>query len=178
MTYKIYNDGSIKLTARCLRSKNLVFAPRFGITLEMPKKYSNVEYYGLGERENTSDFMEHAMLGVYRLDVKDMHEEYIRPQESSMRSMTRWARLSDDHGNGLMFTSLGNRMTFSADHYTSQQCAKASHIEDLQECNTTFLHFDSYGLGAGSNACGPPPAKEHRRSKLTGEEITLLIKPL
>lgn len=178
MTYKIYNDGSIKLSARCLRSKNLVFAPRFGITLEMPKKYSNVEYYGLGERENTSDFKEHAMLGIYRLDVKDMHEEYIRPQESSMRTLTRWAKLTDNDGNGLMFTSLGDRMTFSADHYTSQQCAKATHIEDLKECNTTFLHFDSYVLGAGSNACGPPPTKAHRRSKLGGEEITLLIKPI
>lgn len=177
VTYEVYNDGAVKVSAECTKSKNLIFAPRFGLTLEMPKVYSNVEYYGMGDSVNAPDFCEHAMLGIYKTKVADMHEEYIKPQESSMRSGVRWAKLTDDDGNGLMFLSLNGRMTFSADHYTSQQCAKAQHIEELQECNTTFLHFDSYHLGVGSNACGPIPTKDYKKSKLTGEKITLLVKP-
>ena len=177
VTYEVYNDGAVKVSAECTKSKNLIFAPRFGLTLEMPKVYSNVEYYGMGDSVNAPDFCEHAMLGIYKTKVADMHEEYIKPQESSMRSGVRWAKLTDDDGNGLMFLSLNGRMTFSADHYTSQQCAKAQHIEELQECNTTFLHFDSYHLGVGSNACGPIPTKDYKKSKLTGEKITLLVTP-
>ena len=70
--------------------------------------------------------------------------------------------------------SLGG-MVFSADHYSSRQCAKARHNEELQECNTTYLHFDSYMLGAGSNACGPVPSKSNKRSTLKGEHIRLLV---
>ena len=176
-TYEIYNDGAIKVNAECTKSMCLPNAPRFGLTLEMPKKYSNVEYYGMGNSVNLSDFCEHAMLGIYKSKVADMHEDYVRPQESSMRTGVRWAKVTDDDGKGLMFLSLDGRMTFSADHYTSQQCAKAEHMEDLQECNTTFLHFDSYHLGAGSNACGPFPTKGHKKSSFAGEKITLLVTP-
>lgn len=177
ITYEIYNDGAVKVSAECTKSMRLPNAPRFGLTLEMPKKYSNVEYYGMGDSVNLSDFCEHAMLGIYKSKVADMHEDYVRPQESSMRTGVRWAKVTDDDGKGLMFLSLDGRMTFSADHYTSQQCAKAEHMEDLQECNTTFLHFDSYHLGAGSNACGPTPTKEHKKSSLAGEKITLIVTP-
>lgn len=177
MEYRIFNDGSVKLTAKCNKSKNLIFAPRFGVTLEMPKEFDNVEYFGRGERENLSDFKEHALMGIYNLKVCDMHEDYIKPQESSQRSDVRYAKLSNADGKGLKFVSLGAPITFGADHFTSSQCAKAMHKEELQECNTTFLHFDSYQLGVGSNSCGPVPSKEYKRSKLTGEEVAILIKP-
>ena len=178
MTYKIYNDGTIKLSVVCNRSKCFVVAPRFGITLEMPKKYENVEYFGMGDKVNTDDYLEHTALGIYKMNVADMHENYIHPQESSMRSNTRWAKLTDENGNGLLFSALGKTMTFSADHYTSQQCAKASHIEDLKECDTTCVHLDSYMLGAGSNACGPLPSSPYKRSSVKGEALTLLIQPI
>ena len=141
----------------------------------MPRSFDNVEYYGYGDRESTSDFDYHTMLGIYSMKVDDMHEDYIRPQESSMRSNTRWAKLTDENGRGLKFTSLDDRMSFSADHYTSYQCAKAAHIEQLQKADTTCLHFDSYMLGAGSNACGPKPSRPYFKSKLNGEKIHLLV---
>lgn len=173
--YFIYNDGTLEITATCNKSKNFRYALRFGLTLEMPRSFDNVEYYGYGDRESTSDFDYHTMLGIYSMKVDDMHEDYIRPQESSMRSNTRWAKLTDENGRGLKFTSLDDRMSFSADHYTSYQCAKAAHIEQLQKADTTCLHFDSYMLGAGSNACGPRPSKPYYKSKLNGEKIHLLV---
>lgn len=178
VSYEVYNDGAVLVNVKCNSSANLFYAPRFGLTLEMPKAYSNAEYYGFGDSVNASDFCEHAVLGIYKTKVCDMHEKYIKPQESSMRTGVRWAKVTDDDGKGLMFTSIGGRMTFSADCYTSQQCAKANHNEELQDCNTTFLHFDSYHLGAGSNACGPTPTKEHKLSKLTGQTLTLLVNPV
>lgn len=175
ITYSVYKNGSLEIEAECTHSKNFIFAPRFGLTLEMPKAFDEVEYYGLGDKPNLSDYKEHALLGIYKSKVADMHEAYIKPQESSMRSDTLWASVTNAEGEELRFTCLNGRMVFSADHYSSRQCAKARHNEELQECNTTYLHFDSYMLGAGSNACGPVPSKSNKRSTLKGEHIRLLV---
>lgn len=178
VTYEIYGDGSVLVNAKCTNSINIRFAPRFGLTLEMPRAFSNVEYYGMGDGPNVSDYLEHTLLGIYNSTVADMHEQYIKPQASSMRTGVRWARVTDDDGCGLLFTSVNDRVTFSADHYTPQQCAKANHIEELQDCNTTFLSFDSYHLGAGSNACGPVPSKEYKCNSLKGQNVSILVTPI
>lgn len=178
VTYEIYGDGSVLVNAKCTDSINIRFAPRFGLTLEMPRAFSNVEYYGMGDGPNVSDYLEHTLLGIYNSTVADMHEQYIKPQASSMRTGVRWARVTDDDGCGLLFTSVDGRVTFSADHYTPQQCAKANHIEELQDCNTTFLGFDSYHLGAGSNACGPVPSKEYKCNNLKGQNVSILVTPV
>ncbi|WP_178667496.1 glycoside hydrolase family 2 TIM barrel-domain containing protein [uncultured Eubacterium sp.] len=178
VTYEIYGDGSVLVNAKCTDSVSIRFAPRFGLTLEMPRAFSNVEYYGMGDAPNVSDYLEHTLLGIYTSTVADMHEEYIKPQASSMRTGVRWARVTDDDGCGLLFTSVNDRVTFSADHYTPQQCAKANHIEELQDCNTTFLSFDSYHLGAGSNACGPVPSKEYKCNSLKGQNVSILVTPI
>lgn len=177
MEYRIYSNGCIAVSSKVLKSKKINFFPRFALTFEMPSAYDNVEYFGNGDKPNTDDFKEHAMLGVYRCKVDDMREKYIKPQEASMRTGVRYAKVTDDNGAGLVFAAQNMPFVFSADHFTSQQCAKAKHQEDLKICDTTYLHFDSYMLGAGSNACGPKPEKEYRKSSLQGEEISILIYP-
>lgn len=176
--YRIFASGELSVMLKCTGSKVIPYAPRFGLTLEMPSEFENVEYYGFGERQNLSDFKEHAMLGIYKSRVDDMRERYIKPQDSSMRTGVRWARITNESCKGLCFTSIGKPTTFSADCFTSQQCAKAMHQEDLQLCNTTMLHFDSYMLGAGSNSCGPRPQNEHKKNSLKGEALQILITPI
>lgn len=178
ITYTISNDGSIRVDLACNKSKNILNAPRFGLILEMPKQFDNVKYFGRGDRPNTSDFKEHALMGEYSMKVDDMRERYIKPQESSMRTDVRWAEITNDEGNGFRFVPQGKAMTFGADHFTSQQCAKAMHQEDLKICDTTMVHLDGYMLGAGSNACGPVPTGEHRLNNLNNQFISVLVQPI
>lgn len=93
-----------------------------------------------------------------------------------MRCDVSYFEITDDNGAGLRFD--GTNMIFSADHFTSQQCAKAAHQEDLKICDTTCVHIDSYMLGAGSNACGPIPEKEHRIKNVKGQELSFLVTPI
>ena len=147
--------------------------------LEMPKKYDNVKYFGLGDSVNLPDFKQHAVLGVYESRVDDLREKHIKPQDASFRGEVRYAQITDDNGVGLRFTALGDMpFIFSADHFTSQQCAKAMHQEDLKILDTTCVHIDSYVLGAGSNACGPPPTDENRLNTLKGQRLSFLITPI
>jgi hypothetical protein len=117
------------------------------------------------------------MLGEYSMKVDDMREKYIKPQESSMRSGVRWVEITDEGGAGLLFVGQNSLMSFGADHFTSQQCAKARHQEDLKQCDTTVVHLDSYMLGAGSGACGPAPSSDYYINSPKGKEVTVLVIP-
>ncbi len=178
ITYTIFGNGCIQANVLCTDSKRIVHCPRFALTFEMNREFDTVEYFGLGERESLADFKEHAMLGKYKCKVCDLSEKYIKPQESSMRYDTRYFDIVNKNGIGLEFTAQGKTFSFSADHFTSYQCAKAKHQEDLDSFNTTVIHIDSYMLGTGSNSCGPMPSKKYVKNNLKGEKLQFIIKPL
>lgn len=172
--YPTENDG-LDLRLQCKVAKPVPFLPRFGLTLKLPGKYKNVRYFGLGERQNLPDFQEHAVPGEYTCTVDEMREKYIKPQESSMRCGVRWAEVTDDSGHGYRFEMVDRLMIFAADRFTSQQCAAAMHQEDLSLQDFTFLHIDSYQLGAASGACGPFPTKAFRKNSAKGGETAVRI---
>ena len=178
ISYLLKVDGSMNIKVQCLNSKKIPFAPRFGLVLEMPREFENIRYFGRGDMPNLPDYKEHAMLGIYECKVDELREKYLKPQESSMRSEVRFAEVTNNDGKGLRFDFDEGQKIFSADHFTSQQCAKAAHQEDIKLCDTTCLHLDYYQLGAGSNACGPLPTKEYRLNTLKGREFSIFVEPI
>lgn len=179
LKYAVYGTGKIKVevqsNAPVRKIKNI---PRFGVVLEMPAQFQCVQYYGMGPMQSLSDFYLHCHTGIFETTVQNMHEDYIKPQESSGRTDTRWAQVTDENGYGLRFEAIETPFIFSADPYTSAMCAKAMHREELPASATTCVHLDTYALGAGSNACGPAPQKAHRLSGLEGRGFAFSIEPV
>lgn len=175
VNYKINSAGVIEVN---YSYSNIVFklVPRLGVHVEMPKEFHNVRYFGL-DKQSLSDFNAHAVFGTQNLDVADMHEKYIKPQESGMRYSTYWAEITNDDGNGFRFES-ENSFVFNANHYTVNQCAKARHLEDLREYDTTDVHVDGFMMGAGSNSCGPIPSEENRIFHVSHYENSFTVTPL
>ena len=165
LTYTVYRTGKVRLDVLCLRpNRRLRHLPRYGVVMEMPSAFDQVRYYGMGPYPNLSDYNLHCHTGIFETAVATMHEDYIKPQESSARTDTRWAQVTDRQGFGLRFDAIDAPMIFAADPYTSQRCAKARHREELTAGGTTCIHLDQYQLGAGSNACGPVPRHGHTRN--------------
>ena len=165
LTYTVYRTGKVRLDVLCLRpNRRLRHLPRYGVVMEMPSAFDQVRYYGMGPYPNLSDYILHCHTGIFETAVATMHEDYIKPQESSARTDTRWAQVTDRQGFGLRFDAIDAPMIFAADPYTSQRCAKARHREELTAGGTTCIHLDQYQLGAGSNACGPVPRHGHTRN--------------
>lgn len=159
--YTVLLDGRILVDTTLDYVKGIRNLPRYGMVLEMPKEFNQVCYFGMGDEQSLSDFNAHVALGVYQSRVADMHEKYIRPQESGMRSECRWAEVTNEAGVGLRFDYLDRHFVFNANHYTVQQLAQCGHIEDVKEYDTTNVHIDGFMMGAGSNSCGQKPTKEH-----------------
>lgn len=178
ITLTIYKTGKIRVKVASASGCHVIYLPRFGAVLEMPRKYENVSYFGLGPLHNLCDFNAHCHSGIFDLSVSEMCERYIKPQESSMRTDTRWAQVTDNDGFGLRFEAIKAPFTFGADNFTSSICAKAPHSEELHDCNTTCVHIDGFMMGAGSNSCGPIPSKESRIGTLSGKEFEFSIEPV
>ena len=78
---------------------------------------------------------------------------------------------------GLRFES-EEPFTFNANHFNAQQCAKATHKEDLSEYETTVVHIDGFEMGAGSNSCGPTPTAQHKKANVRRYKGSFKIKPI
>ena len=152
------------------------FVPRLGMLVEMPENFSNITYFGC-DSESLSDFHEHAAVRRVSTTVDEMHVRYIKPQESGMRYNTFYAEVTDDSGTGFRIESK-KPFVFNANRYNAEQCAKATHKEDLPQFKTTNVQIDSYMLGAGSNACGPIPTKEHRKLFVWSHTGSFIVTPL
>ena len=129
--------------------------PRFGLTLEMPKEFRNIEYFGMGPDENLSDLYAQSMVGIYETTVDDMYEPYIRPQDSGNRTLVRYLAVSDAEGNGLKFEFEDNYFNFNARPYSQLLLQNAKHREDLHDENTVVVNIDGFTRGTGTASCGP-----------------------
>lgn len=176
--YTVYSNGEIKADYTCVSGAGTKLIPRLGVQLEMPEAFNKVKYYGLGDMVNLPDFREHTFTGIYDSSVSEMHENYIKPQESATRCDVRFAEITNDSGVGFRFEAIEKPFLFSANHYTPQQCAKAMHKEDLKDMATTCVNLDCEMMGAGSNACGPLPSLPYLIKKIKGKSLSFVIKPL
>lgn len=181
VTYTVKPDGviGVKASFKPLAYKRVATnMPRFGLTLEMPAIFNNIEYYGMGPVENLSDYYAQAIIGIYETTVTDMYEPYIRPQEHGNRCKIRYVKITDNEGCGLKFAYTGDYLTFNARHFSQKLLDEAKHIEDLHDENTTVVNIDGFTRGAGSESCGPDVLKKYHIDGTKGLEFSFTIIPV
>ncbi len=161
--YKIYANGLIKVEAKfdsIAKKRAAANLPRFGLTLEMPKEFKNIEYYGMGPDENLSDIYAQAIVGVYNTTVDEMHEPYIKPQDSGNRCAVRYLAVTDDDGNGIKFAYDDDYFNFNVRSFSQKLLQNAKHQEDLHDENTVVVNIDGFTRGTGTASCGPDVLKQ------------------
>ena len=153
-TYKICACGSVEVTST-LEPQRAELPPlaRFGVLFELANGFDKVQWYGQGDKENYPDMKLSTVLGYYEKDVKDMHEYYIRPQESGNRGDIRYAAVINNNGTGMLI--YGEQLNFQAHHYTQDQLVDCKHTWDIPQNAFTQVSVDGYITGIGSNSCGP-----------------------
>lgn len=181
IAYTVYSDGHIDVTVKVVKGLKMAFysdVVRVGVTLEMPKEFYNIEYYGLGERETFDDFNAHGKMGIFNERVRYMHERYIRPQESGNRSKVRYAKVTNIDGCGLVIVHKGEYLNFNANHYTCEHLMECSHMEDLTEQDTTNVQIDGLMRGVGSQICGQGPLKDAKPNISRPFEYSFTLIPI
>ena len=187
MTYTLTSDGAVIVREQMKPEGEAQMSEmfRFGMGIQMPKQYNQVEYYGRGPIETYSDRKDSEFLGIYKNKVQDEYYEYVRPQESGNHVDVRWFSVIDNSGKGLQFYS-NAPMEASALPYTTAQLddgpskdkAWGHHSGDLIPSGHTSVHIQKRQLGLGCvNSWGAWPRDEYR-VKFQEYDFTFAIKPL
>jgi beta-galactosidase len=172
MTYTLTGQGEVIIREQLTADKDAKISPmfRYGLQLQMPKKYNTVDYYGRGPVENYIDRNSSEFIGHYINKVSDEYFPYIRPQESGNHTDVRWFRVVDGEGRGLEFYSDGP-MEVSALHFLTEDLDDGPHKDkkwgrhsgDLQERPLTQVHLQQRQFGLGCvNSWGAWPRGEYQ----------------
>lgn len=165
VVYTVHSSGLVNV--ECILNKG-VFGPleiqRFGVTVELPKVFSNIEFYGRGsdeKMENICDLNSHATIGIYKTTVENMHEPYVMPQDNGNCGGVKYLKLSNADGN--VFTVYGEpKFSFSVHNYTQNSLDKAKHQEEIEYADSTVLSIDGFMRGTGTNTCGPDTLSKYK----------------
>ena len=149
-------DGSLSLK----RSGEFPALPRLGIRLFLKKELDDIAYYGMGPYESYQDKHRASLHGLYRSKVRELHEDYIRPQENGSHWDCDYVEVRGD-GFGLAAASF-TPFSFNASVYTQEELEVKAHNYQLDPSGSTVLCLDYAQSGIGSGSCGPELAKKYQ----------------
>lgn len=162
--YHVHSNGVIEVDTT-LNLSDYLDIPKYGLTMQLPNVYEHIEYYGLGNKENYSDFNAHATVGIFNTDSKSMYEPNIKPQDSGNRSQTRWVRLVDNDGVGIEIKAVKRAFDFNVLPFDDTELNRAKHNHELQiNSDYIFLKVDGFVRGIGSASCGEDTRNENINS--------------
>lgn len=116
-------------------------------------------------------------MGVYTAKVSAMHEDYIRPQDNGNHTATRWLKLADDQGAGLLVCS-GGTFAFNVHPYSRKLLTEAGHREDIRDEGATFVTVDGFTRGTGTNSCGPDTLDNYKIDIFSKPSFMVTLVPL
>ena len=187
MTYTLSEDGEIIVRQQLKTDKEAKVSQmfRYGMQLQMPKKFDEVKYYGRGPIENYCDRNSSEFIGVYNNKVADEYFNYVRPQESGNHTDIRWFRVIDKDGKGLEFYSNApmeasalNYLMSDLDDGPMKDKKVGHHSGDLIERPLTQVHIQQRQMGLGCvNSWGAWPRPEYL-VPYQDYDFTFVIKPV
>ena len=160
ITWKIEAAGKIDADIEATKDGEFPDLPRFGVRMFLDKKLSAVRYFGMGPQESYCDKHQAASHGLYRADVGDLHEDYIRPQENGSHYDCEYVELNNSRYG--IVASAEKAFSFNASYYTQEELEKKTHNYELIESDSVVFCVDYALNGIGSNSCGPVVLDQYR----------------
>ena len=160
ITWKIDAAGKINTDIAATKDSEFPDLPRFGVRMFLDKKLSDTRYFGMGPQESYCDKHQAASHGLYRANVGDLHEDYIRPQENGSHYDCEYVELNNSRYG--IVVSAENAFSFNASYYTQEELEKKTHNYELTESDSVVFCVDYALNGIGSNSCGPVVLDQYR----------------
>ena len=160
ITWTIDASGKIDADIEATKDGEFPDLPRFGVRMFLDKKLSDARYFGMGPQESYRDKHQAASHGLYRANVRDLHEDYIRPQENGSHYDCGYVELNNSRYGIAAFSE--STFSFNASYYTQEELEKKTHNYELIESDSVVFCVDYALNGIGSNSCGPVVLEQYR----------------
>ena len=153
--YALDKNGALKVRTTFQPDTVMVKSmARLGLTFRMADAYDQVSYLGRGDHETYIDRNQSGRIGLYDTTVERMFHYYATPQSTANRTDVRWAKLTNQAGEGVFMES--NRpFQFSIIPFSDVLLEKAHHINELERDGMMTIHLDAEQAGVGTATCGP-----------------------
>ena len=160
ITWKIDASGKIDADIEATKDGEFPDLPRFGVRMFLDKKLADIRYFGMGPQESYRDKHQAVSHGLYRANVGDLHEDYIRPQENGSHYDCEYVELNNSRYG--IVASAEKAFSFNASYYTQEELEKKTHNYELTESDSVVFCVDYALNGIGSNSCGPVVLDQYR----------------
>lgn len=167
VVYSISVEEGLKVYFDLHFSSKIPILPRMGLRLFLSRDFSKIEYYGYGPQESYLDKHHGSYKGIFKDEVSNMYEPYIRPQENSSHCDCNYVKISSGKTQ-LEFTGTNpltlakKNISFNASEYTQEELIAKKHYFELEKCGDTVLCVDYKMQGVGSSSCGPALYEKYR----------------
>lgn len=177
--YTVYGSGDVLVTNdfKMTSEEELPEIVRMGMNLVMPRKFDQMSWLGRGPHESYWDRKTSAFVGLYKGSVADQYWAYLRPQENGNKTDVRWMTITDEAGNGLLFTGMP-LLEVSAHHNIMEDFESLErtdgrqipgvevinrHTTDVKPRELTSVNVDYKQMGVGGdNSWGALTHEEYR----------------
>ncbi|MDO5132294.1 MAG: glycoside hydrolase family 2 TIM barrel-domain containing protein [Eubacteriales bacterium] len=112
-----------------------------------------------GVNRHDSDPVTGPVVSISRMR-RDLHEDYIRPQENGSHCDCDYVTLCDNSYSLTAYSTVP--FSFNASVYTQEELTAKAHNYELEPCGSTVLCLDVRQNGIGSNSCGPRLQEKYR----------------
>ncbi len=159
LNFIVCADGAIMVNSFIRPSNSGAILPKIGFRLEMPASMERLEWFGRGPWDSYRDRKEACLPAIYQSTVTEQQEDYILPQEHGTKQEVRWMALTNQEGNGLLFTA-PDQMAASAVHFRAEdnytdRNNRSKHTYQFKNCQTAVVSLDAVTRGLGNASCGP-----------------------
>lgn len=175
--WTIYPDGSVELNSSVTGSNANTMLARIGYMLQLPSELKNYTYYGRGPWNNYNDRRTSAFIQQYSSSVAEQFVSFPKPQDMANREEVRWAALTNDAGNGVIFVNTAGLST-SALPWNDVELTEAAHPHNLPVSSGTWLHLDAKVNGLGGNSCGQGGPLEKDLVKSGDNTVSFIMRPV
>ena len=177
-TYTVYGSGDIIVdNSFNMTADNLPEIVRMGMNMIMPRQFDQMTWLGRGPQESYWDRKTGAFVGLYSGSVADQYWAYLRPQENGNKTDVRWMTITDQTGNGMLFSGMP-LLEVSAHHNILEDFesmertdgrqrpgvdVKNRHTTDVKPRDLTSINIDYKQMGVGGdNSWGALTHEEYR----------------
>ncbi|MBT8037877.1 MAG: DUF4981 domain-containing protein [Verrucomicrobiae bacterium] len=163
ITYTPTTEG-IEVAVRISPKGKVGDLPRIGMQATVPKSYGTFTWYGNGPHESYIDRKASSLVGLYKKTVPSLIFPYVEPQESGNRTNIRWMSLTNQEGEGIHITALGDHFISGGAYPCLMQDLEGPlHPCDIPQRDVYTLNIDhrQTGLG-GTNSWGARPLKQYQ----------------
>ena len=175
--WTIYPDGSVELNSSVTGSDANALLARIGYMMQLPAELKNYKYYGRGPWNNYNDRRTGAFIQQYTSTVADQFVHFPKPQDMANREEVRWAALTNDAGNGVIFVNTCGLST-SALPWNDVELTEAAHPYQLPASSGTWLHLDAKVNGLGGNSCGQGGPLDYDLVRAGDNSVGFIMRPV